>query len=397
LRALFSHWLEGRRAHDSRYKEQQHQTLADRLQERDKSHRHHRKTSSSNTYEDNKTNTNGSTSKIDNEDSNSTSGREKEKDKDKEADGDGDKDKEGDRDKDREKEREKDRERDRDGRTRDRHNSGLGKSSSTLKKSDKLPPPTSNGSSHHASGSTNSNSSNDENTNGNGGLNDKQRPLPQFSIPSNISVIISEETGATMHRSLLSQLDGAEPAEILPQWVVDCLLHNEMPSREAAKIGFYLTTVDEKECPQLPQGANRLSAHKLLKIRKVAHYVVTKLELDVPTKTPKTPEAENSSNSADDNSSCSDTDNVKNEAASGEKVASENYIEILCNNKVLPPNINLATARAFFWKAGDDLVLNYRINPEYSESSDKKSNKIKAKKSKLPKLHKSGLLAKSRG
>jgi len=226
-----------------------------------------------------------------------------------------------------------------------------------------------------------------------------------------------------MHRSLVSQLDGSEPNEIIPQWVIDCLLNNDVPSREAPKIGFYLLTADEKECPALPQGANRLSAHKLLKIRKVANFVVQKLELELPTKSkveplPPIAETSNNGNNEDNSSSSSASSDADNTAANGvkvataaattptadEKVAPEHYIEILCNNKVVPPNINLATTRAFFWKSGDDLVLYYRINSEFLDTGsvgDKKGGggSLKGSKSiKKPKIPKSiRALAKSKG
>lgn len=181
---------------------------------------------------------------------------------------------------------------------------------------------------------------------------------------------------------------GDEPNEVIPPWVVDCLLHNEMPPMRAnPKIGFYLVTADEKELPALPQGNGRLSAHRLLRIRKVANYVVQKLELELPLLTDsgsaktensdekekeKEKETSNGNGTGAENGGTSSSESEGSEK-NEERVPPEQYIDILCNNKVLSPTHSLATVKAFFWKSGDDIVLNYRINQKFADEKHKNS------------------------
>jgi WD repeat-containing protein 48 len=162
------------------------------------------------------------------------------------------------------------------------------------------------------------------------------------------------------------------------------------PMRANPKIGFYLVTADEKELPALPQGNGRLSAHRLLRIRKVANYVVQKLELELPlltdaagstTKTGDSDEKEtpNGNGNGTENSGTSSSESEGSEK-SEERIPPEQYVDILCNNKVLSPTHSLATVKAFFWKSGDDIVLNYRINQKYADA-EKHKNSPRTKKS----------------
>lgn len=232
--------------------------------------------------------------------------------------------------------------------------------------------------------SNTSNTTNNMNStnNPNNATNDSPREhkLPVLTMPESISVIISEEgAGGTIHRAQRSQFVGDESHEIIPQWVIECLIHNEIPpARSTTKIGFYLTSADEKDLPAFPQGNGRLSAHRLLRMRKVANYVASKLELELPllpdspvkTENPDEKEGDNSTNSSEND----DTEKYE------ERVSPEQYIDILCNNKVLSPTYSLATVKAFFWKSGDDIVLNYRVNPKYKEDSEKFKNSPRTKK-----------------
>lgn len=40
----------------------------------------------------------------------------------------------------------------------------------------------------------------------------------------------------------------------------------------------------------------------------------------------------------------------------------EQYIEILCNDQIVPPDMTLATLRAHVWRTGGDVVLYYKGN-----------------------------------
>lgn len=40
----------------------------------------------------------------------------------------------------------------------------------------------------------------------------------------------------------------------------------------------------------------------------------------------------------------------------------EEYLELLCQNQVIPPTMTLATIRAHIWRGGGDVLLFYRAN-----------------------------------
>eukprot|EP01113_Clastostelium_recurvatum_P021944 TRINITY_DN2606_c0_g1_i3.p1 TRINITY_DN2606_c0_g1~~TRINITY_DN2606_c0_g1_i3.p1 ORF type:complete len:872 (-),score=212.27 TRINITY_DN2606_c0_g1_i3:48-2663(-) len=193
-------------------------------------------------------------------------------------------------------------------------------------------------------------------------------PQPAFNVPTDTSLIISDEiTGATLYRSLVSDLDGSEPDDVIPNWVYDCLVYNQTPAtrENAAKVGFFLSSFDESTLPTLPHGNTRLNAPKLLRIKKVALYVANKLDLELPTRTtssegagptPGTPDTPSSSSS-----SVEDSDDT---------VDPGDFLEILCNGRLVPPAMNLATVKAFFWRQGDDMVLQYRVSARFLAEGD---------------------------
>eukprot|EP00026_Physarum_polycephalum_P001769 Phypoly_transcript_01771.p1 GENE.Phypoly_transcript_01771~~Phypoly_transcript_01771.p1 ORF type:complete len:891 (+),score=135.94 Phypoly_transcript_01771:81-2753(+) len=230
---------------------------------------------------------------------------------------------------------------------------------------------------------------------------DERPKLPPLSLPDTVSVIISEEgTGATMHRAMRNQFVGDEPTEIVPQWVVDNILHNEKPQTSiralSVKLGFYLLTADEKELPALPQGTGRLSAARLLRIVKVAKYVVEKLDLELPLASESDEKSDNP-----ETSGSSESDGSENGKQNEERIPPEQYVDILCNNKLLLPHYSLATVKAFFWKSGDEnIVLHYKINPKYANTTtdtggDKTKNTRKGSKSNSTPSKKQGAPKKS--
>ncbi|OEL31978.1 WD repeat-containing protein 48, partial [Dichanthelium oligosanthes] len=78
-------------------------------------------------------------------------------------------------------------------------------------------------------------------------------------------------------RKRITDLDGTEGD--LPWWCLDCVTHNRYP-KENTKCGFYLHPAEGSPAPNITQG--KLSAPRILRIHKVANYVVEKLVLDKP-------------------------------------------------------------------------------------------------------------------
>ncbi|XP_058770498.1 uncharacterized protein LOC131644112 [Vicia villosa] len=184
-------------------------------------------------------------------------------------------------------------------------------------------------------------------------------PPFEFSIVSPPS-IITEGTLGGPWRKKITDLDGAEDDKDIPWWCLDCVLNNILPPRENTKCSFYLYPCESSNVQILTQG--KLSAPRILKIHKVINYVIEKVVLDKPL----------------------DSVNVQGSFPPG--VAGSNLqhqtvgdgsfrsgikpwqklrpsIEILCNNQVLPPEMSLATVRAYIWKKPEDLALNYRVIP----------------------------------
>lgn len=96
--------------------------------------------------------------------------------------------------------------------------------------------------------------------------------------------------------------------------------------RDSVKLSFVLVPHPRSRLPELPAGANRLSAPRALKLARVAAHVERTLSqagvaLD-----------------ADDE---------------------EGAIVLFCGEKQLPADMSLLTALVFLWKQGGDMMLTY--------------------------------------
>lgn len=52
----------------------------------------------------------------------------------------------------------------------------------------------------------------------------------------------------------------------------------------------------------------------------------------------------------------------------------DDFLEYLCNDKVMPPEITLQTIRTYHWKSSDELLLTYRVSPKYLAVNQPASN-----------------------
>jgi WD repeat-containing protein 48 len=86
---------------------------------------------------------------------------------------------------------------------------------------------------------------------------------------------------------------------------------------------------------QLPSiasdGNNRLNANRMLRARKILAYVAERIE----------PMPENPDPNA---------------------LKPEEYLELYCQEKIIPPTMTLATIRAHVWRGGGDVLLHYKAN-----------------------------------
>lgn len=60
------------------------------------------------------------------------------------------------------------------------------------------------------------------------------------------------------------------------------------------------------------------------------------------------------------------------------RIAEEDYIELYCKGNLVDISCDLAAIKTFYWKSGDDIVLEYQRKEKYIDSpitySTKKKN-----------------------
>uniref|UniRef100_A0A0L8G0N1 Uncharacterized protein n=1 Tax=Octopus bimaculoides TaxID=37653 RepID=A0A0L8G0N1_OCTBM len=164
---------------------------------------------------------------------------------------------------------------------------------------------------------------------------------PYFSVPGHTPVIFSEAGGRTMFRLLCRDASGETEQlllnETIPPWVVDVAVNRASPKFN--KIPFFLQPHASMGI-KLPK-KDRLSASDVIQVRKVIEHVYEKVL-------------------------GSQTANSNHEKSDGEKDSedvtsiAEEKVEILCNDQILDPNMDLRTVKHFIWKQGGDLILQYR-------------------------------------
>ncbi|KAJ2700521.1 hypothetical protein H4218_001941 [Coemansia sp. IMI 209128] len=130
---------------------------------------------------------------------------------------------------------------------------------------------------------------------------------PRLALPRNIVVQVFQEhfeasEPFSIYRNTVEAMSGASDAPSLaifrivddpllsfelcmPAWLTDFLLFNRLPAayQEPAKIPFILSPAKGATLPPLPNPGARLVASRMLRARKLAIYVVDKLELPLLT------------------------------------------------------------------------------------------------------------------
>ncbi|KAK4409736.1 WD repeat-containing protein 48 [Sesamum angolense] len=181
--------------------------------------------------------------------------------------------------------------------------------------------------------------------------------------PFDFLQLVTEGSQGGPWRKKTTDLDGTEDEKDFPWWVLDCVLNNRLPPRENTKCSFYLHPCGST-VQILTQG--KLSAPRILRIHKVVNYVIEKMVLDKPVDTMSA-----------DGTFAPNMPGVQHPVVGDGSLRSglkpwqklKPSIEILCNNQasiidtleVLPPDMSLATVRAYIWKKPEDLILNYRV------------------------------------
>lgn len=110
------------------------------------------------------------------------------------------------------------------------------------------------------------------------------------------------------------------------------LQQNTIPAKEPVKVSFILHPwQDTLPSIATADGNNRLNANRMLRVKKILSYVAERIDPSLKE--------------ADENA-----------------LKPEEYLELYCNETLLPINMSLATLRAHIWKGGSDVVLFYKAN-----------------------------------
>ncbi|XP_055601483.1 WD repeat-containing protein 48 homolog isoform X2 [Uranotaenia lowii] len=171
-----------------------------------------------------------------------------------------------------------------------------------------------------------------------------------FSVPKHTPIIFSEVGGRNVCRLLVKDAAGetesALLSETVPPWVTNVVIERAIP--KFTRLPFYLLA-HPSMLKQDRSKKERLVANEFIQCRKVCEHVLDKvLGADLqPTN------STGNSNSSQNNSQ-SDAN------SEGSQVPAEERIELLCNDVVCDPNMDLRTVRHFIWKQSSDLTFHYR-------------------------------------
>ncbi|GFO12871.1 WD repeat-containing protein 48 [Plakobranchus ocellatus] len=179
---------------------------------------------------------------------------------------------------------------------------------------------------------------------------EQERPPVQshFTVPGHTPVIFSEVGGRTLFRLLAKDAGGETEEQLLketvPPWVLNVIVFKEMP--KLYKLPFFLQPHPSTGIKSVKK--DRLSASDMIYVRKVIEHVYEKV---LGQGSDAGSQAANSGNH--------DKEEEKEEEPPSTSAAEER-VELLCNDVVLDPSMDLRTVRHFIWKQTGDLTLHYR-------------------------------------
>ncbi|KAI8809974.1 hypothetical protein BJ742DRAFT_770779 [Cladochytrium replicatum] len=209
---------------------------------------------------------------------------------------------------------------------------------------------------------------------------------PWIQLPPDLAVAISVEESPEaagfmdIYRgSVLGmgwQPEVAKIQKILPQWTYEWIAEDKPAPRDTSKMSFLLLAHPGSELRELPNGNSRLSANRMLRVRKLIAYVVERLEISPPLsvhkalalagiipgyEVPKSPSGPQVEGGAPGGTGS--TESFHNEKGPTVVIKPEMWMELVCYDKPVHHKTTLATLRHQVWKSGGDLVLTYRPVP----------------------------------
>ncbi|OKL56220.1 hypothetical protein UA08_08474 [Talaromyces atroroseus] len=163
---------------------------------------------------------------------------------------------------------------------------------------------------------------------------------PALDIPQDTSILIQEESGDTavaadLYRGLVGSIrDDIDKLEkTVPHWLGELLLKNQAPAKEVVKVAFILKPYDDQLPPVTKlEGSSRLNANRMLRAKKILTYVAERIDPPNPADPDPNP------------------------------MQPEEYLELYCQNTLVPINMTLATIKTHIWRTGGDMILFYKAN-----------------------------------
>ncbi|KAK5687495.1 hypothetical protein LTS10_001633 [Elasticomyces elasticus] len=164
---------------------------------------------------------------------------------------------------------------------------------------------------------------------------------PVLKPPLNTTILIQEdrpEAGGVADLfegtvgTLGEQCDTLE--KTAPMWLGEVLLRNQIPIKDIVKISFVLEPWQNALPSIASDGNNRLNANRMLRAKKIMAYVAERIEPGPPNDKEVDPDAPRP----------------------------EEYLELWCQNQIVPISMTLATIRSHLWRGGGDIILYYKAN-----------------------------------
>lgn len=158
--------------------------------------------------------------------------------------------------------------------------------------------------------------------------------VPIIELPHDLIIIINERVGGSsneidLYSEFLSSLNFQTLETLLPKWIGNFLLKNRYTIKDFPKIGFTISRLPSAtDLPNITNGNCRLNAYNMLRVKRILTYITDRMES-------KTSEM---------------THHVK----------PEDWLEVLCNENVLPNTMTLSTLKATIWRSSGDIQITYR-------------------------------------
>ncbi|OJD19099.1 hypothetical protein AJ78_00885 [Emergomyces pasteurianus Ep9510] len=174
----------------------------------------------------------------------------------------------------------------------------------------------------------------------------EETETPTLTLPPNTAILIQEEhpesaVPADLYRGTVGTVgtDADMLEKAAPKWLGEFLLRNTIPFKEVSKVSFSLKPCKDLLPPVVKPDAlasnntsSRLNANRMLRAKKILAYVAERID----PQNPDDPDAN--------------------------PLKPEEYLELYCQNTLVPLDMTLSTIRTHLWRTGNDMVLFYKAN-----------------------------------